>query len=291
MPESLIAIDLGSNAVRLIVASVLKSGELKRVSSYRVPLRLGDEVFSSGMISTSKIEQVISVFQAFKHLIDFFDPWAYRACATSAMREAGNAPEVVQMIREQTGISLEIISGEEEARLLLANRNEKIVPAGFSSLYIDVGGGSTEVSLIQEETTLKSASFRIGSIRSLNGKVAPEEWEYLRQWVQELPITPNTLAVGTGGNIGKLRDLSEESGKVTTLSRKKLKDLLDRLAALSYEERMGKYNLKPDRADVIVPAGQIYHSILKWLGLKEITIPMVGVSDGILRELAQRQKM
>lgn len=287
MQKRFIAIDLGSNAVRLTVAATLPSGELVRESSYRVPLRLGEDVFSTGSISAPTEKKMVSVFLAFRYLIQFFEPVAYRACATSAMREARNGDYISQEILKKTGIRLEIISGKEEAQFLFANRAEKILHKGSSLLYIDVGGGSSELSLIVRGIPLRSESFRIGAVRSLKGKVDEQEWNRFREFAEKLPVAPDTEIIGSGGNIEKLRELALENNTDKSLGRKELKDIIDKLECVSYEERICKYRLKPDRADVIVPAGKIYYSVMKWLNLKEIQVPKIGVSDGILRSLAE----
>lgn len=287
MQKRFIAIDLGSNAVRLSVAASLSSGELVRESSYRVPLRLGEDVFSTGSISSATERKMVSVFLAFRYLIQFFEPAAYRACATSAMREALNGDYITQEILKKTGIRLEIISGKEEAQFLFANRAERILHKGSSLLYVDVGGGSTEISLIVRGIPLRSESFRIGAVRYLKGKVEDKEWDRLREYAKDLPVAQDTEFIGSGGNIEKLRELAIGNEADKSLGRKELKDIIDRLESIPYEERIRKYGLKPDRADVIVPAGKIYYNIMKWLDLKEIQVPKVGVSDGILRSLAE----
>ena len=287
MQKRFIAIDLGSNAVRLSVAASLSSGELVRESSYRVPLRLGEDVFSTGSISSATERKMVSVFLAFRYLIQFLEPAAYRACATSAMREALNGDYITQEILKKTGIRLEIISGKEEAQFLFANRAERILHKGSSLLYVDVGGGSTEISLIVRGIPLRSESFRIGAVRYLKGKVEDKEWDRLREYAKDLPVAQDTEFIGSGGNIEKLRELAIGNEADKSLGRKELKDIIDRLESIPYEERIRKYGLKPDRADVIVPAGKIYYNIMKWLDLKEIQVPKVGVSDGILRSLAE----
>jgi exopolyphosphatase/guanosine-5'-triphosphate,3'-diphosphate pyrophosphatase len=287
MQKRFIAIDLGSNAVRLSVAASLSSGELVRESSYRVPLRLGEDVFSTGSISAATERKMVSVFLAFRYLIQFFEPTAYRACATSAMREALNGDYITQEILKKTGIRLEIISGKEEAQFLFANRAERILHKGSSLLYVDVGGGSTEISLIVRGIPLRSESFRIGAVRYLKGKVEDKEWDRLREYAKGLPVAQDTEFIGSGGNIEKLCELASGNDAFKALGRKELKEVIDKLESLSYEERIRQYKLKPDRADVIVPAGKIYYNIMKWLDLKEIQVPKVGVSDGILRSLAE----
>jgi len=286
----LAALDVGSNAIRLVIGRVHQDAKgrfLRREASYRVPLRLGDDVFSHGIIPPEKVEQMVEVFHSFEHLLRFFAPKASRACATSAMREAGNSQEVVQRIQRETGICLEVISGQMEAQLLFANRFDD---AGMSQsgavLFIDVGGGSTELTLMENGHPLASESFRVGTVRTLQGKVAPEETERMRKWVVDMPkVKGECMAIGTGGNIGKIFDLADHRTAEHRMSRKVLKEMLEMIEKLSYEDRIRELGLKPDRADVIAPAGRIYSQVMKWASCKEILIPNLGVSDGILEEL------
>lgn len=290
-PVRFAAIDVGSNAIRLVIGRVYNSDKkppfLKREASYRVPLRLGDDVFREGAIPPAKVQQMVQVFQSFHHLLAFFAPVATHACATSAMREAVNGPAVVEQVLRATGIQLDIISGQREAELLFSNSFEEDgLDHNKPFLFIDVGGGSTEVTLMDKGKSLASESFRVGTVRSLQGMVAASELERMKSWVENMPhpVEP-TKAIGTGGNIGKLFDMAEHSITEHSITRKVLKDTLEKIEALSYEERIEKLGLKPDRADVIVPAGKLYSQVMKWADIKEILVPKVGVSDGILQGL------
>lgn len=293
VPERLAAIDVGSNAVRLVVGRLFLDGttpSIRREASYRVPLRLGEDVFTHGSISTAAAEQLEHIFHSFRHLLNFFAPRAVRACATSAMREASNGLEIAQHIGSHCQIPLEVISGSEEAALLFRNYLEP--DSGFDHnknyLYIDVGGGSTELTLMVLGKALVSESFRIGTVRLLKDRVEPQEWNRMRDWIYALPkhLDP-TEAIGCGGNIGKIFDLLEHQSARQSLARKHIRPLIESMATLTVPERMKLYGLKPDRADVIVPAGRIFLQVLHWAAIKTILVPKVGVADGILKSLEE----
>lgn len=292
--ERVAAIDVGSNAVRLVVARIFREAGkdlVKREASYRIPLRLGEDVFVSGELGATKQEKLVEVFQAFHHLERFFAPRSLRACATSALREARNGEEVARLVRQKTGVPLEIISGSEEAALLFSCHLEEecALDQQESYLYIDVGGGSTELTLMEKGRPVLSESFRIGTVRTLQNKVDPAEWERVRDWLRALPGEQKpTAAIGCGGNIGKIFDLLDYQGDKQALSRKAIRELIEKLDSLSYAERMTRYGLKPDRADVIVPAGRIFLQVMHWAGLKGIYVPKVGIADGILYQLYQQ---
>lgn len=289
--ERVAAIDVGSNAIRLVVARIFREGPrpfIKREASYRIPLRLGEDVFSTGEISPRKQEKLVEVFKSFRHLVNFFEPRALRACATSAMREARNGEACASLVREKTGIPLEVISGGEEASLLFNNHLEEdgLLDLNRTYLFIDVGGGSTELTLMVLGKALVSESFRIGTVRTLQNKVDPAEWERMRAWIQALPkhLDP-AEAIGSGGNIGKIFDLLDHQGDKQALTRKAIRELIEKLEVLSYAERMQRYNLKPDRADVIVPAGRIFLQVMHWAATKTIYVPKVGIADGVVHSL------
>ena len=283
-PKRFVAVDVGSNAVRLVLAAVQGHPPfLVREASFRVPLRLGQDVFTIGSVRPSTADDLVEVFHAFSHLIAFFRPDAVRACATSAMREAHNGESVAARVREATKIPLEIISGAVEAELILSLRGE--VDDGSDHLYIDVGGGSTELTWLRDGKSLAAESFRIGGVRILSGKMDDTEWDRMHTWIDSLDrgIRP-VSAVGTGGNIEKLHELSLGDTE-EPLTRHRLREILESLEPLSVEERMRKYHLKPDRADVIVPAGRVYHQVLKWANIRTISVPKAGLADGILQKL------
>lgn len=288
------AIDVGSNAIRLVVGRVFQGATkplVKREASYRIPLRLGEDVFGRGEISESKQAGMVDVFHAFKHLLDFFHPQAFRACATSAVREARNGGDVTRKIREQTGIDLEVISGAEEASLLFCNHLEErcLLDMNLTYLYVDVGGGSTELTLMVLGKALVSESFKIGTVRLLQNQVDDAEWERMQQWIQSMPshLDP-ALAIGAGGNIGKIFDLLEHQSDKQSLNRKAIRELMEKMEKWSVEERMERLNLKPDRADVIVPAGRIFLQVMQWAQIKTILVPKIGVADGVLHNLCEQ---
>jgi exopolyphosphatase/guanosine-5'-triphosphate,3'-diphosphate pyrophosphatase len=285
------ACDVGSNAVRLVVAKVIGESKLflQREASYRVPLRLGEDVFSVGKISDRKRDGLVQVFKAYRALVDYFNPHKLRACATSAMREATNGTEVAQAIWKESGIRLEIISGAEEAGSLFSNHFEVGLSPEKDYLYVDVGGGSTELTLLSNGKVTQSESFRIGGVRLLKSKVDDSEWARMKNWIQALPrgIRP-TEAIGTGGNISKIYDLVVGTPGLH-LSRRRLREVVESLEPLSLEERMRSYNLKPDRADVIVPGGKVYYQVMKWAEIKEMIVPKLGVADGVLSQLFEQE--
>jgi exopolyphosphatase/guanosine-5'-triphosphate,3'-diphosphate pyrophosphatase len=280
--------DIGSNALRLDVARVL--GEppwiLQHEARYRVPLRLGEDVFTLGLISDEKAALLVEALQAFRHLLNVFQPAKVRLCATAALREAKNGPLIVERIGKETGLKLEIITGAEETRILLASAPfASLNPAG-RYLCVDVGGGSTELTLLAQGQVICSDSFCIGGVRLLSNRVASSEWLRLRAWLQALPRDrAPTEAIGAGGNISKLQELA--GSKPLGLSRKQLSELLASLEPLSLEERIRQFGLKPDRADVIVPAGRIYAQIMDWAELKTILVPRLGLADGLLAQMYQ----
>jgi exopolyphosphatase/guanosine-5'-triphosphate,3'-diphosphate pyrophosphatase len=284
------ACDVGSNALRLVVARVIGESDrfLQREASYRVPLRLGEDAFSTGALSECKISGLVTVFGAFRQLIDFFNPVKLRACATSAMREADNGPTAIERVWKETGIRIEIISGAEEARTLFANHMEVGLSTQKDYLYVDVGGGSTELTLLCEGKVMRSESFRIGGVRLLQGQVAASEWDRMRTWIEELPRGIRALeAIGTGGNISKIYDLvvGTPGGQ---LSRRRIREVVEALEPLSIEERIRSHGLKPDRADVIVPAGNAYYRIMKWADIKAMVVPKLGVADGLLSQMFEQ---
>jgi exopolyphosphatase/guanosine-5'-triphosphate,3'-diphosphate pyrophosphatase len=287
------AIDVGSNAVRLLIVNVMENGDevyFKKTSLVRLPLRLGFEAFTKKELSEAKTEQIMHTMHAYSHLMKAHDVQAYRACATSAMREAKNGKEITKRILKETGINLEIIEGKEEAEILYATQIASKLEANKPYLYIDVGGGSTEVSLFYNEEIIASRSFNIGTIRLLNDMVTQETWDDLESWVKEhCEKYAGLSAIGTGGNINKLFKLNHlQKGEPVPFVN--LAYLYDELKAISYEERIRKYNMKPDRADVIIPASDIYMNIMKWAKSPQIYVPKVGVADGIVRMLYREFK-
>jgi exopolyphosphatase/guanosine-5'-triphosphate,3'-diphosphate pyrophosphatase len=281
------ACDVGSNAVRLVVSRAFDQGErfMQREASYRVPLRLGDDAFTDGVITAEKTAGLIDIFQSFRHLVNFFKAEKLRACATSALREASNGQAVAQQVWDATGIRIEIITGAEEARTLFSIHHETGLWQSRDYLYIDVGGGSTELTLISQRKVVCSESFKIGGVRLLRSRVDAKEWDRVKDWIANLPrgIRP-TAAIGTGGSISKIYDLVVGTPGCE-MSRRRIREVIDTLEPLSLEARIRDYGLKPDRADVIVPAGRVYYQIMKWADIKSMVVPKQGVADGLLAQM------
>ncbi|AMP99386.1 Exopolyphosphatase [Pedobacter cryoconitis] len=284
------AIDVGSNAVRLLIADITHNENgfgFKKNTLVRVPLRLGDDAFLDHKISARKIEDLIKTMQAFKNLMDVYQVTKYLACATSSMREAQNGLEIIQMIKEKANVDLEIIEGQREANIIYANHIEDDLDIKKNYLYIDVGGGSTELSVFVNKIPVASKSFDIGTIRILDNQDKEETWEEMRLWVKDQTRYHKNLAgIGTGGNINKLYKMANEK-EGTPLTFLKLKSLYNQLNSHSLKERIQIFNLNPDRADVIIPASEIFITLMKWTGIKQIHVPRVGMADGIINLLIE----
>jgi exopolyphosphatase/guanosine-5'-triphosphate,3'-diphosphate pyrophosphatase len=284
------AIDIGSNAVRLLIADISqteKGYEFKKNTLVRVPLRLGDDAFLDHHISDRKIEDLVKTMSAFRNLMDVYQVSVYLACATSAMREADNGKEIVKLLKKKADIDLEIIEGEREANIIYANHIEASLSGDKGYLYIDVGGGSTELSVFINKELVASRSFNIGTIRMLDNQDKPETWEDMKAWVKENTKGQKSLAaIGTGGNINKLFRMSDEKPN-DPMSFLKLKTLYNSLSSYSLKERMLVFSLNSDRADVIIPAAEIYLTLMKWTGIKQIYVPRVGMVDGIINLLME----
>jgi exopolyphosphatase/guanosine-5'-triphosphate,3'-diphosphate pyrophosphatase len=284
------AIDIGSNAVRLLIADISqteKGYEFKKNTLVRVPLRLGDDAFLDHHISDRKIEDLVKTMSAFRNLMDVYQVSVYLACATSAMRESDNGKEIVKLLKKKANIDLEIIEGEREANIIYANHIEASLSGDKGYLYIDVGGGSTELSVFINKELVASRSFNIGTIRMLDNQDKPETWEDMKAWVKENTKGQKSLAaIGTGGNINKLFRMSDEKPN-DPMSFLKLKTLYNSLSSYSLKERMLVFSLNPDRADVIIPAAEIYLTLMKWTGIKQIYVPRVGMVDGIINLLME----
>jgi len=284
------AIDIGSNAVRLLIADISSSEDgfiFKKNTLIRVPLRLGDDAFLEQRISERKVTDLIKTMSAFKNLMDVYHVSKYLACATSAMRESSNGPEIIELVKTETDLDLEIIEGQREANIIYSNHIEENLDANKSYLYIDVGGGSTELSIFVNKQPVASRSFDIGTIRILDNKDKDETWEEMKTWAKEhTKSLKNVAGIGTGGNINKLFRMSGEKEGMP-LSLLKLKGLHNELNSYSLKERISLYGLNPDRADVIIPAAEIYITLMKWTGIKQIYVPKVGMVDGIINLLIE----
>lgn len=278
------AIDIGSNAVRLLIKGIYKgetADDLKKTFIVRVPLRLGQDAFTLGRISNDKTERLLRLINAFKQMMQVYRVINYRACATSAMRDASNGQEVVHYISKQTGIKIDIIDGQEEARIVYDSHIVDILNRPGDYLYVDVGGGSTETSLIQNCQLKDSRSYNIGTVRILNNKVKKEEILRLYSDLRSLSSEyPDISIIGSGGNINKIYKLSN-TPKGEPLSFKSLCQVLKMLQALPIKERMKQYDLRADRADVIVPAAELFIQIARHLNSKFIWVPTIGIADGI----------
>lgn len=285
----LAAIDLGSNAIRLLICDVglYKDGtlDMTKLNLIRVPLRLGFDVFETKRISTEKMNNLIETMKAYKHLLTVYQVQHFRACATSAMRDADNAQEIIQEVNKRTGIQLEVISGGEEARIIYETHLAESLNPDTNYLYVDVGGGSTELSFYSKGKLLQNQSFNIGTIRMLKNKDESETWEAMREFLKiHIKNKGRCAAIGSGGNINKIFSMSKKkNGKPLDLEL--LKTYYKEMNAMTVAERMHAYGFKEDRADVIVPALQIYLQTMNWAGIKEIYVPHIGLADGLIRKL------
>ena len=289
------AIDIGSNAVRLLIKHVEETGgtpEMSKVLMVRVPMRLGFDVFATGAISDKKAKDMVRLMKAYRQLMRVYDVEDYRACATSAMRDARNGSSVIRRIARKAGIRVEIIDGQEEARIIYNNHLTYMGDRRGNYMYVDVGGGSTEVNLLSEGQLVCSRSYNVGTVRMLNRAVADTEWQRLKGDLAALAQSyPGINIVGSGGNINKLYRLTEQKDKrLGRMTVDTLRGLHEQLSALSVEERMAKFDLKPDRADVIVPAGHIFLLVAGLVSAEYIYVPVIGLSDGIIDEIYEEHK-
>ena len=284
----LAAIDIGSNAVRLLICEVIKKGkntEFNKLNLLRIPVRLGFDVFEKGFIGSQKKKMLINTIKAFNNLMKVYEVDHYMACATSAMRDAENAKEIIKEIKSETSIEIEVISGELEAEIIYENHIAELLDNDKSYLYIDVGGGSTELTLYHKSNIIMQKSFNIGTVRILTKKVKDETWDDMKETLKELSKKyENIIGIGSGGNINKLYAISQaKTGK--TLSAENLKQIYKEMEPLSVDERMKKYTIKQDRAEVIIPALTIYNAICKWADITEINVPKIGLADGLIHHL------
>ena len=285
----LAAIDIGSNAARLLITEVVETGNEKpvfnKLNLVRVPLRLGFDVFETKYISPNKTQMLLETMQSFKHLMNAYNVEALKACATSAMRDAANAPEILEKVYEASGIKIEIISGDTEANLVYENHVAENMDADHSYMYIDVGGGSTEISFFTNGILIFKNSFNIGTIRLLKNMVTETHWDEMKNSIKAVTKgQKEVIAIGSGGNINKVFSLSKrKDGKPLQLDL--LKDYYQELSAFPLEERMERYKMRRDRADVIVPALSIYINAMRWANANEIFVPKIGLADGLVQHL------
>lgn len=285
------AIDIGSNAVRLLVANVIeerdREPQFKKSSLVRVPIRLGADAFVSGRISEANTLRMIDAMQAFKLIMKIHGVERYKACATSAMREAENGEEVANSILKNTEVKIDIIDGKKEAAIISSTDLNQLIESDSTYLYVDVGGGSTEFTLFSKGKIIRSKSFKIGTVRLLNNK-KPENkvlFGKVQSWIEENTRDYRRISlIGSGGNINKIFKMSgRDIGK--PISYIYLNAQYQFLKKMSYKERISELSLNPDRADVIVPATKIYLSAMKWSGARKIFVPKIGLSDGIIKSL------
>lgn len=286
------AIDIGSNAVRLLIKKEeenenLVSRRLSKVMMLRVPLRLGFDVFSLGELSEGKAVKLRRLMKAFRQLMKIYEVTDYRACATSAMRDARNGKAVIKKVLKDTGIRIEIIDGQEEARMIYNNHVECLEDRTGNYIYVDVGGGSTEINLLTNGVLVQSLSYNVGTVRMLSNAVREEVWEQMKDDLTRLTADfPDINIIGSGGNINKLYRLADKKDKkLQRMPIASLQELYDQLSPLTPEQRMKEFSLKTDRADVIVPAARIFLTIAETVKAQYVHVPVIGLADGIIDSL------
>ncbi|HEV7781368.1 MAG TPA: exopolyphosphatase [Chitinophagaceae bacterium] len=291
----LAAIDIGSNAARLLITDVIAGPQgvpdfIKTVL-VRVPLRLGFDVFDKGEISAAKAEKIIKTIKSYKLLLDVYEVKHLKACATSAMRDAANASEIIKKVKAETGIQIDIISGQEEASFIYENHIAENMTSDESYLYVDVGGGSTDITFFSDGKLVFKESFNIGTIRLLKNQVTESTWDELKEFIRtKTKGHHHVTAIGSGGNINKIFSISKrKEGKPLTLDL--LRDYYKEFSSLSLEQRISLHKLREDRADVIVPALLIYINVMRWAEAEEIFVPKIGLADGLIHSLYEEVKL
>lgn len=288
------AIDIGSNAVRLLISTITepedKDPTFKKTSLVRVPIRLGEDVFVNGKISAFNMMRMRDTMKAFNLLMKSHQIERYKACATSAMRDAKNGQELAKLVKEESDIDIEIIDGEHEAAIIAATDLHTLIQDDKTYLYVDVGGGSTEFTLYAEGKTIASKSFKLGTVRILNDMIEPNIWEDVETWIKKETKNYTKISlIGSGGNINNIfKSSGKKMGK--PLSYFYLSSYYQLLNSLTYEERISQLNLNTDRADVIIPATKIYLSAMKWSRARKVYVPKIGLSDGIIKSLYNDEK-
>jgi exopolyphosphatase / guanosine-5'-triphosphate,3'-diphosphate pyrophosphatase len=287
------AIDIGSNAIRLLIEEIRIQDNkyyVEKVSLTRVPLRLGDEAFTKGKLSKGKIGQLVKTMKAFWYLMDVHSVEIFRACATSAMREATNRKQIIAKVLQDANVKIEVLSGDEEAGLIFENYFNQALPKKGNYLYIDVGGGSTELTIIKQGVKIKSKSFEIGTVRMLAGTMDKAIWNKIKRWVEsDVVESERMVSIGTGGNINTLFKLQgKKTGELLTAG--EIDHWLSVLSEKTNEQRIFDFKLKPDRADVIVPACHIYQKIMAYGFSKQMMVPKIGLGDGIILDIFQKWK-
>lgn len=290
----LAAIDIGSNAARLLINDVIEGPQGKpefvKLTLVRVPLRLGFDVFEKGEISQERTEMFIKTIQAYKLLIDVYNVKHFIAAATSAMRDAANAKQILHRIKKETGLDIQVISGEDEASYIYENHVAENLNTSESYLYIDVGGGSTELTFFSDGKLITKESFNIGTIRLLKNQVTEEHWDEMKKFIkQKTSGYHHITAIGSGGNINKIFSLSKrKEGRPLPLEL--LRNYYKEFSSLSLTQRISLYGLREDRADVIVPALLIYINVMRWADAEEIFVPKIGLADGLIHILHEQVK-
>ncbi|MFN3405784.1 MAG: Ppx/GppA phosphatase family protein [Cytophagaceae bacterium] len=290
----LAAVDIGSNAIRFQITNALKYNgvvNFKKVEYVRFPLRLGQDVFKNNKISPEKEAKFIKLMHTFKMLLDLYEVQDYMFCATSAMRESENGREIADRVKKEIGVEIDIIDGDKEAELINSVLFTELDDRSY--VHIDVGGGSTELNIFVNKEKIAARSFKIGSVRRLGQMDSPEEWKEMKSWIKKnVKDKYGTIrAIGTGGNIGKIYELANLSrGKSLkpTISLDKIEKVHDTVSKMTYDERIHVLMLNPDRADVIIPASEIYTSVMKWAEAKEMVVPELGLKDGLIQLLYKR---
>ncbi|MES2747328.1 MAG: exopolyphosphatase [Bacteroidota bacterium] len=283
------AIDIGSNAMRLLITNIVeqkgKETQFNKSALIRVPIRLGQDAFTVGEISEENIDRMIDAMNAFKLLMKVYKVEKYKACATSAMREAYNGKEVTEIISDKTQIDIDIIDGKNEAAIIASSDLHSLLRTDQTYLYVDVGGGSSEFSLFAEGKMVASKSFKNGTVRLLNNMVNEVVWEEIEKWIKSITEEyDNIILIGSGGNINKIFKMSGKQ-QDKPLSYVYLSAQYHYLSSLTYEQRVAELGLNTDRADVIIPATQIYLNAMKWSGARQIYVPKIGLSDGIVKAM------
>jgi exopolyphosphatase / guanosine-5'-triphosphate,3'-diphosphate pyrophosphatase len=291
----LAAIDIGSNAARLLISDVIPGPqdevEFIKTALVRVPLRLGFDVFDKGEISAVKTEKILKTIKSYKLLLDVYEVKHLKACATSAMRDAVNAPEIIKRVKAETGIEIKVISGQEEASFIYENHIAENMKKDESYLYIDVGGGSTELTFFSDGKMIFKESFNIGTIRLLKNQVSEAQWDEMKEFIRtKTKGHHHVTAIGSGGNINKIFSISKrKEGK--PLSLELLRDYFKEFSTMELSQRMSLYKLREDRADVIVPALLIYINVMRWADTEEIFVPKIGLADGLIHTLYEEVKL
>ncbi len=285
----LAAIDIGSNAARLLITDVIEGighpPQFSKLNLVRVPLRLGFDVFETGEISEHRIVMIVEAMKAYSHLLKLYEVEHLKACATSAMRDANNGEAIINRVKEETGISIDIISGDLEASAIYQNHIAESMDANNNYLYIDVGGGSTELTFFADGSPVFNQSFNIGTIRLLKEQVVESMWNDMKDMIKaNTKGFKKIVAIGSGGNINKIFSISKKKdGKPLELSL--LKDYFKEFSAVSIKDRIRLFKFKEDRADVIVPALQIFINVMRWADADEILVPKIGLADGLIQQL------